>query len=333
MNYISSRTVLFASTLLLAATCQAQAQAPAKQQGAYPNRPIKLMVPFAPGAGADFTARTVGQKLSEMLGQPVVVENRPGANGIIGIDAALKSPPDGYTLLLTSRDTMAMNPALYKKLPYDPISSFEHVGIAAWGPYVIVVHPRTPATNLKELVELAKAKPRTLSYGSFGTGSFPQIGFEALNGKMGIDLLHVPYKSAGLTIAGALAGEVNVTASSAAGLIGPIRAGKLRPIAIGSQRRSPLLPDVPTLEESGVAEEILPQVWFGFVLQAGAPKAIATRLSSEIRSIVHSKETAPRFIAMGLDPFGSTPEEMAESLKRDLPRFRQAAKAIGIEPK
>jgi tripartite-type tricarboxylate transporter receptor subunit TctC len=263
----------------------------------------------------------------------VVVENRPGANGIVGTDAVLKSPADGYTLLLTSRDTMAMNPALYKNLPYDPIASFEHVGIAAWGPYVVVVNPQTAATNLKELIELAKAKPRTLSYGSFGTGSFPQIGFETLNGRMGIDLLHVPYKSAALTITGALAGEVNITACSAACVIGHIRAGKLRPIAIGAQRRSPLLPEVPTLAESGIAEELLPQVWFGFVLQAGAPKPIANRLSSEIRSIVHSKETAPRFIAMGLDPFGSTPEEMVESLKRDLPRFLQAAKAIGIEPK
>lgn len=330
MHGIRSRAVLFASSLLLAATCQAQA--PAMQQGAYPNRPIRLVVPFAPGAGADFTARTVGQKLSETLGQPVVVENRPGANGIVGTDAALKSPPDGYTLLLTSRDTMAMNPALYKKLPYDPIASFEHVGIAAWGPYVVVVNPKTPATSLNELIELAKAKPRTLSYGSFGTGSFPQIGFETLNGRMGIDLLQVPYKSASLAVAGALAGEVNVTASSAAGVIGQIRAGKLRPIAIGSQRRSPLLPNVATVAESGLPEELLPPVWFGFVLPAGAPKPIANRLSSEIHSIVHSKETASRFTEMGLDPFGSTPEEMVESLKRDLPRFLQAAKAIGIQP-
>ncbi|HSQ04063.1 MAG TPA: tripartite tricarboxylate transporter substrate binding protein, partial [Burkholderiales bacterium] len=191
---------------------------------------------------------------------------------------------------------------------------------------------KTPATNMNELIELAKAKPRTLSYGSFGTGSFPQIGFEALNARMGIDLLHVPYKSASLAVAGALAGEVNVTASSAAGVIGQIRAGKLRPIAIGSQRRSPLLPNVATVGEAGLPEDLLPPVWFGFVLPGGAPKPIANRLSSEIHSIVHSKETAPRFIEMGLDPFGSTPEEMVESLKRDLPRFLQAAKAIGIKP-
>jgi len=329
MNYLSGRVIVLAGSLLLAATCQAQA--PAKQDP-YPNRPIRLMVPFAPGAGADFTARTVGQRLSETLGQPVVVENRPGANGIVGTDAALKSPADGYTLLLTSRDTAAMNPALYKKLPYDPLTSFEYVSIAVWGPYVLVVNPKTPATSLSELVELARAKPRTLSYGSFGNGSFPQVGFEALNGKMGIDLLHVPYKSASLAVAGALAGEVNVTASSAAGVIGQIRAGKLRPIAIGSPRRSPLLPNIPTLAESGVAEDLLPPVWFGFVLPAGTPKPIASRLSSEIHSIVHAKDTAPRFVEMGLEPYGSTPEEMAESLKRDVPRFLQAAKAIGIQP-
>ena len=316
--------------LLLAATCQAQA--PAKSQDAYPSRAIRLIVPFAPGAGADLTARTVGQKLSETFAQPVVVENRPGANGILGSETAMRSAPDGYTLLLTARDTLGVNPSLYKKLVYDSLTSFDFVGVAAWGPYVIVVNPKVPVTSLKELVALAKAKPRELTYGSFGAGSFPQIGFEALNAKMGIDLLHVPYKGASLAVTGALAGEVSVTASSAAGVIGQIRAGKLVPIAIGSPRRSPLLPNIPTLLEAGVGDDLLPPTYFAFALPAGTPKAIVNKLSSDIHRIVNSKETAQRLIDAGLEPYGSTSEEMLESVRRDVPRFQQATKAIGIQP-
>jgi tripartite-type tricarboxylate transporter receptor subunit TctC len=330
MGNLGFRAFLFTAGLLLAAT--SQAQAPAKQQETYPSRGIRLIVPFAPGAGADFTARTVGQKLSEAFAQPVVVENRPGANGILGTEGLIKSSPDGYTLLLTARDTLCVNPSLYKKLSYDPLSSFEYVGIAAWGPYVVVVNPKLPVTTLNELVALAKAKPRELTYGSFGAGSFPHIGFEALNAKMGIDLLHIPYKSASLAVTGVVAGEVSVSASSAAGVIGQIRAGKLVPIAVGSPRRSPLLPNVPTLIEAGVGDELLPPTFFAFALPAGTPKPIVFKLSTEIHRIVNSKETAQRLIEAGLEPFGSTSEEMSEIVKRDVPRFQQATKAIGIQP-
>jgi tripartite-type tricarboxylate transporter receptor subunit TctC len=330
MENVSRRVIFFAVGMLLAAASQAQVLS--KPQDTYPNRSIRLIVPFAPGAGADLTARTVGQKLSEAFGQPVVVENRPGANGILGTEAALKSAPDGYTLLLTARDTLGVNPNLYKKLPYDPLSSFEYVGIAAWGPYILVVNPKLPAGSLNELIGLAKAKPGVLNYGSFGTGSLPQIGFEAINARMGIDLTHVPYKGASLAVTGVLAGEVDITASSAAGVIGHIRAGKLRPIAIGALRRSPLLPNVPTLAEAGVSVDILPPTFFAFALPAGTPKPIVARLSSEIHRIVHSKETAQRLIEAGLEPYGSSPEEMTEIVRRDVPRFNQAVKAIGIQP-
>ena len=330
MENLSRRALFFAAGLLFGAACQAQA--PSKEQETYPNRAIRLIVPFSPGAGADLTARTVGQKLSEAFAQPVVVENRPGANGILGTDAALKAAPDGYTLLLTARDTLAINPSLYKKLPYDPLSSFEYVGIAVWGPYVLVVNPKVAAGSLNELAALAKAKPGALTYGSFGTGSLPQIGFEALNTKMGMDLMHVPYKGASLAVTAVLAGEIDVSASSAAGVIGNIRAGKLRPIAIGSPNRSRLLPNVPTLAESGVSEDTLPPTFFAFALPAGTPKPIVVKLSSEIRRIVHSKETSERLIEAGLEPFGSSSEEMTDIVRRDVPRFSQAVKAIGIQP-
>lgn len=324
-----TRCTMFLSTLSLALVCQAQT--PAKQD-TYPNRPIRMVVPYTPGAGADLTARTVGQKLSESFAQPVVVENRPGANGIVGTEFALKSPPDGYTLLLIDRGALGVNPSLYKKLPYDPLSSFDYVGIAVWGPYVLVVNPRLQAGSVNELVALAKAKPGTLNYGSWGAGSLPQIGFESLKTKAGIQMTHVPYKGAALAVTAAVAGEVAITASSAAGIIGQIRAGKLRPIAIGSPRRSPLLPDVPTLSEAGMSDESLPPTFFAFAVAAGTPKPIVNRLSSEIHRIVHAKDVAERLVNAGLEPFGSTSEEMTEIVRRDVPWFAKAVKAIGIQP-
>jgi tripartite-type tricarboxylate transporter receptor subunit TctC len=324
-----TRCTLFVSTLSLSLICQAQT--PAKPD-TYPSRPLRMIVPYTTGAGADLTARTIGHKLSESFAQPVVVENRPGANGILGTEAALKTSPDGYTLLLIDRGALGVNPSLYKKLPYDPLSSFEYVGIAVWGPYVLVVNPRLQASNVNELVTLAKAKPGTLNYGSWGAGSLPQIGFEALKLKAGIDMTHVPYKGAALAVTAAVTGEVAVTASSAAGIIGQIRAGKLRPIAIGSPRRSPLLPDVPTLAEAGVSEESLPPTFFAFAVPAGTPRPIVNRLSGEIRRIVHSKDVAERLVNAGLEPFGSSSEEMTEIVRRDLPWFAKAVKAIGIQP-
>ncbi|MCC6474325.1 MAG: tripartite tricarboxylate transporter substrate binding protein [Burkholderiales bacterium] len=335
MNKVTRRNIgrgalALASSLALAGTCHAQSAA--KQQDAYPGRPMRMIVPFAPGAGADLTGRTVAQKLSETLGQPVVVENRAGANGIIGTEAALKSPADGYTLLLTARDPLGINPSLYRKLPYDSLTSFEYVSIAAWGPYVLVVNPKVPAGSLSQVAALARAKPGALNYGSFGAGSLPHIGFEGLKANLGIDMVHVPYKSASLAVTGALAGEVEITATSAAGVIGHVRSGKLRAIAVGSPKRLALLPDVPTLAESGVAEDVLPPTFFAFVLAAGTPRPIVARLSSEIHRIVQSKEVSERLVNAGLVPFGSTPEEMAEIVKRDVARFARAVKAIGIQP-
>jgi tripartite-type tricarboxylate transporter receptor subunit TctC len=259
------------------------------------------------------------------------VENRPGAGGTIGTALVAKAAPDGYTLAVVSAGH-AINPAIYDNLPYDSAKDLSGVIPLASLPSVLVVTAALGVKSMQELVALAKAKPGALTYGSFGTGSLPQIGFEALNVKLGMDLMHVPYKSASLAVTGVLAGEIDITASSAAGVIGNIRAGKLRPIAIGSPRRSLLLPNVPTLAESGVSEDTLPPTFFAFALPAGTPKPIVVKLSSEIRRIVHSKETAERLIEAGLEPFGSSSEEMTEIVRRDVPRFSLAVKAIGIQP-
>src|SRR5262245_18443715 len=226
-------------------------------QDAYPSRPIRLIVSFTPGGGADLTARAVGQGMSEGLRQPVVVENRPGANGLVGAAAVAKSPPDGYTLLLTDRGALGVNPSLYKSLPYDPLQDFEYVGIVTSAPYVLVVDPRLGATSLAELVRLAKAKPAAINYASFGIASMAQLNVEALKARLGIDLTHVPYKGAGPAVQAVVAGEAGVTISSPAAVLGFVREGRLRALAISSPKRSPLLPEVPTLAEAGGGEDTM----------------------------------------------------------------------------
>ena len=301
-------------------------------QEAYPSRPIRLIVSFTPGGGADLTARTVGQGMSETLRQPVVVENRPGANGLVGAAAVAKSPPDGYTLLLTDRGALGVNPSLYKSLPYDPLQDFEYVGIATSAPYVLVVDPKLGAKSLADLVRLAKAKPGGINYASFGIASMAQLNIEALKARLGINLTHVPYKGAGPAVQALVAGEAGVTISSPAAVLGFVREGRLRALAIGAQSRSPLLPDVPTLAEAGVDEDTLVPTYFAFALPAGTPRPIAERLHEAMKRALAVPQTAERLNAAGLDPTGGTGESLREIVKRDIPRFRKIIQDIGIQP-
>jgi tripartite-type tricarboxylate transporter receptor subunit TctC len=302
----------------------------------FPSRPIRLVVSFTPGGGADFTARTVGQKMSELLGQPVVVENKPGANGLVGCEAVAKSAPDGYTMLETDRGALGVNPSLYKKLPYDPLSDFEYVGIVTTAPYVLVIDARLPAKTLAEYVKLAKARPGSLNYGSYGIASMAQLNVEALKAKMGIDLVHVPYKGAGPAVQAVVAGEASLTIASPAAVLGFIRDGRLRALAIGEKRRSPLLPAVPTLAEAGAQfrldDDTLAPTYFAFALPAKTPRAIARKLHDAKRRAAHSPEVAEKLSAAGLDPTGGTGEELAALVARDIPRFRRIIQNIGIQP-
>jgi len=304
----------------------------ASAQDAYPSRPIRLIVSFTPGGGADLTARTVGQGMAETLRQPVVVENRPGANGLLGATAVAKSAPDGYTMLLTDRGALGVNPSLYKQLPYDPLRDFEYVGIVTSAPYVLVIDPKLAAKSLGELARLAKAKPGGINYASFGVASMAQLNLEALKARLGIDLTHVPYKGAGPAVQAVVAGEAGVTIASPAAVLGFVRDGRLRALAIGAPSRSPLLPEVPTLTEAGGDEDTLVPTYFAFALPAGTPRAIAERLHEAMKRAVSAPEIAERLRAAGLEPTGGTGDALRELVARDIPRFRKIIQDVGIQP-
>jgi len=301
-------------------------------QESFPSRPMRLVVSFPPGGGADLTARAVGQKMGELLGQPVVVENKPGANGLVGCDAVAKSAPDGYTLLETDRGALGINPSLYRKLPYDPLTDFEYVGVVTTAPYVLVIDPRLSAKTLAELRDLSKAKPGSLNYGSYGVASMAQLNIEALKAKIGIDLTHVPYKGAGPAVQAVVAGEAAATIASPAGVLGFIRDGRLRALAIGAPVRSPLLPDVPTLAEAGGDDDTLVPTYFAFAVPARTPAPIVARLHEAMRSAVRAKEVSERLVTAGLEPAGETGEELLALVRRDIPRFRRIIQNTGIQP-
>jgi tripartite-type tricarboxylate transporter receptor subunit TctC len=301
-------------------------------QDAFPSRPMRLIVSFPPGGGADLTARVVGQKMGELLGQSVVVENRPGANGLVGCDTVAKSAPDGYTMLETDRGALGINPSLYRKIPYDPLRDFEYVGIVTTAPYVIVIDPRLPAKTLAEFKALANAKPGALNYASYGIASMAQLNIEALKARMAMSLTHVPYKGAGPAVQGVVAGEASLTITSPAAVLGFIRDGRLRAIALDAKKRSPLLPDVPTLAEAGGEEDTLVPTYFAFAVPAKTPAAVVARLHQAMRQAVLSPDAAARLDKAGLEPTGGTGAELLELVKRDIPRFRKIVEDVGIQP-
>ena len=298
----------------------------------YPAKPIRLVVPFPPAGAADLTARTLGQKMGDQLGQPIVIENKPGANGVLGIDTVAKAAPDGYTIVLTDRGSLAVNPSLYAKLPYDPLKDFAYIGIVTDGPYVLVANPKLDVKTPQELVALSKAKPGTLSYASYGVGSMPQLNLEAFNQQMGTDMLHVPYKGAGPAAQAAVAGDVSVTIAAVPAVQGFIKDGRLRALAVGSDKRFAVLPDVPTMKELGAPGDILVPTYFALLAPAGTPPAIVEKLNAEMKKAIADSVVAERLSGAGLLPQGGTPEAMAASLKQDVPRFAELVRKIGIKP-
>ena len=324
MKKIDSIVLLATALLALPA---AFAQAPA-----YPTKPIKLVVPFSPGGASDLTARTLAQKMGESMGQSIVVENKPGANGVVGIESVAKSQPDGYTILLTDRGSLTVNPSLYVKLPYDPVKDFSYIGIATDGPYVLVANPKLGVSTVKELVALSKAKPGTINYASFGVGSMAQLNLEAFNQKMGTDMLHVPYKGAGPAAQATVAGETGVTIAAVPAVQGFIKDGRLKALAVGSDKRFAVLPDVPTMTEAGAGNDILVPTYFALLAPAGTPAAVVAALNAALKKALADAAVAERLAGAGLVPEGSTPEAMANSLKQDVPRFAELVRKIGIKP-
>jgi tripartite-type tricarboxylate transporter receptor subunit TctC len=322
-----NRRFLFKAVFLVAASLAAGAVAQT-----YPTKPLRLVVPFSPGGASDLTARTLGQKMGDAMGQTIVVDNRPGANGVLGIDVVAKSKPDGYTILLTDRGSLTVNPSLYVKLPYDPVKDFSYIGVATDGPYVLVANPKLGVQTVQELVSLSKSKPGTVNYSSFGIGSMAQLNLEAFNQKMGTDMLHVPYKGASPAAQAVVAGEVGVTIAAVPAVQAFIRDGRLRALAVGSDKRFESLPDVPTMTEAGAPDDILVPTYFALLAPANTPASIVTRLNMELKNALADRSVAERLAGAGLVPVGGTPEAMAASVKQDLVRFADLVKRIGIKP-
>jgi tripartite-type tricarboxylate transporter receptor subunit TctC len=296
----------------------------------FPNKPIKIIVPYTAGGTTDLLARTVGAKLTEKFGQPVVVDNRPGANGMIGMDLVAKAPADGYTLGLASPGTHGINQTLYKSMPHDPIKDFAPVSLAVRAPMVLVVNASVPARNVKELVALAKAKPGTLSIASGGSGSSQHLAAEIFKSAAGIDMVHIPYKGGGAAYIDLVGGQVQVMIDAVQQAMPHIKSGKLRAIAVASPQRNPQLPDVPTIAESGVPGYEA-SAWYGFVAPAGTPKEVVSLLSSEIARILALPDVKQTLAGPGLVPIGSTPEEFAAHIRAETDKYAKVIKSANIK--
>lgn len=301
----------------------------ANSQDRYPSKPIRLVVPFPAGGSTDIIGRLVAQKLSERLGQQVVVDNRGGAGGTIGTDNAAKSPADGYTLLLSTTSTLAVAPSAYSKLAYDPVRDFAPVALVAITPYLLVVNTDVKAKTLAEFVALAKSQPGKLNYASAGNGTTTHLAMEMLKDAAGIDVVHVPFKGNAPAELAVLGGEVQSLFGSMPAILQQTKAGKLRPLAVGSSGRSPALPDVPTAAESGFPG-FEATLWLGLSAPAGTPKAILDRLESEVRAIVAMPDFRDGLARNGADPLSSTSAEFAKVIGDDLVRYGKAVKAANI---
>ncbi|MEO7402867.1 MAG: tripartite tricarboxylate transporter substrate binding protein [Burkholderiales bacterium] len=293
----------------------------------FPTKNVRIVVPYPPGGGVDNIARPIAERLAQRWGQPVVVENKPGAATIIGTEFVAKAAPDGLTLLVTSDSTITSNPHIYPKLAYDPVKDLAAITQLASLPQMAVAHPSVAAKTLRELVELVRAKPGSLNYGSYGSGSQPHLLYEALKAQTGIDLVQVPYKGIAPAVTATLAGEVQLTMAGASVARGHIQAGKLKPLAIARQERLPILPEVPTLAEAGFPD-IDPQSWFGLFATGGTSREIVRKIRDDVAAIVSDPEFRERhMIQRGLDPVLSTPEEFVRFIQADM---KQKARLIKI---
>lgn len=299
-------------------------------QAPYPNRPIRIIVPYTPGTGIDVLARVMGQKLGDRLKVAVVVENRPGASGNIGTEAVVKAMPDGYTLLMTA-STHVTNAALQPSVPYDPVKSFTPIGPAAIGNLALVVHPSVAASSVQELIALAKAQPGKLNYASPGSGTPHHLAMELFKLHFKVDLTHVPYKGTAGAVTDLLGGQVQVMFLPVHVALGHVQAGKLRMLAAGGAHRSPVTPDVPSLADEGVTD-IDVDIWYAMLSPAGLSKEQATLLNAEMNAILADPEVRENLLKQGLNPTPGKPEDLARLIVVDLQRWTQIVRAAGIKP-
>lgn len=320
---------LLVATLTAAGAVYGQQRA-AKDSGAtsYPERPIRVIAPFPAGGGVDIIARLIGQGLSDAWGQPVVVDNRSGAGGSIGTHLAATASPDGHTMLLGSIGSVTFVPALYSRLPYDPKKDFMPISLVAIQPFVLTAHPSLPAASLKEFIALAKSRPNEIRYGST-VGGASHLGVELLQLMSGISLVHVPYKGLAPATTAQLGGEIHVQLVGVAVVLPLIKSGKLKAFALSGAKRSRVVPELPTISEAGVPGYEF-DVWYGMLFPAGPPRAVLKRANEEIVRLLKSPAMEKRFETIGLEPLGSTPEEFAARIEREIPKWAKIVKAAGI---
>ena len=321
------------STIIGAIVCALwSASAVAAQQAqpgaAYPSKPVRLIVPFAPGGGTDIIARLVAQDLGQMWGQTVVVDNRGGSGGVVGTDLGAKATPDGYTMLLCSLG-FSYAPALYRKLPYDTERDFAPVSRVASQPFVYVVLPSLGVTSMKELIQLAKNKPGEIRYGSGGSGGSSHLGTELLRTMTGIEMTHIPYKGTGPALTAMLGGEIHMQLIGISSVVPYLKSGRMRALAVSGARRSAAAPDLPTVAESGVAGYDF-DVWYGLLFPARISPATVATVNADLNRVLKSPTLAQRFAAVGLEPAGTSSEEFARIIRTELARWRKVVAAANI---
>ena len=324
---LSRRTSLRATALLLASG--AVPRLAKAEPAAYPAKPIKLVIPYPPGGGTDITGRAMAQKLSELLGQSVVIENRPGATGMIGAASVAKSAPDGYTVLFGAASEMAINASLFKNMAYDPRTDFEPVSLLATFPLIFVA-PASSSRSLGDLIAAAKAKPDSVSYGSIGSGSPQHLAAELLSSMAKARFLHVPYKGSGPLVQDAVGGHIDMAVSSVPPAVPLVRSGKLRPLAVTSSRRSEALPDVPTMAELGFPGYAF-ETWVGVAVPKGTPKEIVVRLQAGLSAALTSHEVQVALRDQGAVPAGSTPEQFRQFVRDEVAKSDRIVSEAGIE--
>jgi len=317
-----------ALTLIVAATCSAGAA----RADDYPSRPIRIIVPYAPGGGADTVARIVARRVSDTIGQPIVIENRTGAGSILGTDAVAKAEPDGYTLLLGQSGPISINPAVYKDLRYDPVKDFAPVTMTTAYPYILVVNAKLPARSLPEFVALARSQPGAMNYGTTGIGAANHLVAELFNGKAGIKMTHIPYRGTALAVGDLVAGQVTMVFGDPISVLPHMQSGSLRALAVTSLQRSPVAPEVPTVAESGFPGfDAL--AWHGILAPAKTPPAIVKKLNAEIVNALKHPETQALLVKQAMQTVGNTPEEFAAFIRNDIAVWKAVAAEADVSVK
>ena len=295
----------------------------------YPTKPVRVVIPFPPGQATDVIGRLVSQKLGESLGRQFVIDNKPGANGVIGIESVVQAPADGYTLLVTPSGSLVINPSLYSKLSYEPLRDLAPIALLGLVPLVVVAHPSVPASSIPELVALAKAKPGVLSYASSGPGSAQHLAMELFKWRTGADILHVPYKGSAPAVSDLVGGQIPLMFDTIASSLPFINNGRLKALAVGLASRSVVLPNVPTMDEAGV-KGFQVAGWAGMLAPAKTPPAIIQQLNAEVLRILGQAETKDKIVSLGMEPANTTPDAFAAFMKSETAKWAQAVKLAKV---